>query len=284
MLSGYVAANQRNWDKYLQVVAHAYRTTVNSATGYSPFRALYGREARQPSEDWIEDFAKLHEVDIHEYARELALVLHYTWTEISELMKKKELREQNRTARPQPLRASTALEYHPYEPEDVFYLRSIPKRFFTTEEGEKQKITAKLQYRYTGPHRVISVKNPVTFVAIVNGKLKTVHASKMKRESKVHYEMFREIDYGEDLIEQNEADLNEEVTELQRLVEHNNKEQQRLEEGEDIEFDDGHQIMHDFSDLAQDWDDEYDPGHQGPDIIRSMRENGQELLFGRGTS
>jgi hypothetical protein len=50
MLSGYVAANQRNWDKYLQVVAHAYRTTSNSATGYSPFRALYGREARQPSE------------------------------------------------------------------------------------------------------------------------------------------------------------------------------------------------------------------------------------------
>ena len=91
MLSGYVAANQRNWDKYLQVVAHAYRTTSNSATGYSPFRALYGREARQPSESWIEEFAKLHDVDIYEYARELALVLHYTWTDIAEVIRKKEL-------------------------------------------------------------------------------------------------------------------------------------------------------------------------------------------------
>ena len=144
MLSGYVAANQRNWDKYLQVVAHAYRTTSNSATGYSPFRALYGREARQPSESWIEDFAKLHNVDIHEYARELALVLHYTWTDIAECIRKKELREHNRTAQPQPLRASAALEYHPYEEGELFYLKTIPKRFFTTEEGERQKITAKL--------------------------------------------------------------------------------------------------------------------------------------------
>ena len=139
MLSGYVAANQRNWDKYLQVVAHAYRTTYNSATGYSPFRALYGREARQPSEDWIEDFAKFHDVDIHEYARELALVLHYTWSEISELIRKKELRETNRTAQPQPLRTTSALEYHPYEPNDMFYLKSIPKRFFTQKKGRSRR-------------------------------------------------------------------------------------------------------------------------------------------------
>ena len=71
-----------------KVVAHAYRTTSNSATGYSPFKALYGREARQPSEDWIQEFAKLNIVDIHEYARELALVLHYTWIDIAELIRK----------------------------------------------------------------------------------------------------------------------------------------------------------------------------------------------------
>ena len=280
MLSGYVAANQRNWDKYLQVVAHAYRTTYNSATGYSPFRALYGREARQPSEDWISDFAELNKVDIHEYARELALVLHYTWAEISELIRKKELKEVNRTAYPQPLRTSVALEYHPYEPEDTFYLKSIPKRFFTTEEGERQKITAKLQYRYTGPHRVIGAKNPVTFTAMVNGKFKTVHASKMKRESKVLYEEFREVDYGEEQIIQGEDDLQEELTQLARLVERNNREQERLEANEDIEYDENHQVLHSFEDLAQDWDDEQDPGNTGPNITRSMAEVGQELLFG----
>ena len=184
----------------MQVVAHAYRTTSNSATGYSPFRALYGREARQPSESWIEEFAKLHDVDIHEYARELALVLHYTWTDIAETIRKKELKEKNRAAQPRPLRATSALEYHPFEPDDLFYLKTIPKRFFTTEEGEKQKITAKLQHRYTGPHRVIGVKNPVTFIALVNGKIKTVHASKMKRESKLQYEILREMTMRENEI------------------------------------------------------------------------------------
>ena len=217
------------------------------------------------------------------YARELALVLHYTWEDIAELIRKKELRKVNRTAYPQPLKDSAALEYHPYEPDDLFYLRTIPKRFFTTEEGEKQKITAKLQYRYTGPHRVVSVRNPVTFVAMVNGKLKTVHASKMKKESKVLYESFREIDYGEDNIVQVEDDFNEEINELTRMVEHNNKEQERLEAGGDIEYDEDHQVLHSFEDLAQDWDDEYDP-ERGTDIVQSLATTGHRLLFGGNTS
>ena len=175
------------------------------------------------------------------------------------------------------------MEYYPYEPDDLFYLRTIPKRFFTTEEGEKQKITAKLQYRYTGPHRVVSARNPVTFVAMVNGKLKTVHASKMKKESKVLYESFREIDYGEDNIVQVEDDFNEEINELTRMVEHNNKEQERLEAGGDIEYDEDHQVLHSFEDLAQDWEDEYDP-ERGTDIVQSLATTGHRLLFGGNTS
>ena len=175
-------------------------------------------------------------------------MLYYTWKEISELIRKKELREVNKTAQPQPLRAITALEYHPFEPEDTFYLKTIPKRFFTTEEGERQKITAKLQYRYTGPHRVISVKNPVTFVAMVNGKTKTVHASKMKRESKVCYERFREIDYGPDPVIQLENDLDEEIDEITKLINYNNSEQDRLEANDDIEYDENHQTLHSFED------------------------------------
>ena len=53
MLCAYVNANQNNWPRYLPMIAHAYRTTVNSATGYSPFRAVYGREANTPSDSWI---------------------------------------------------------------------------------------------------------------------------------------------------------------------------------------------------------------------------------------
>ena len=33
MLTAFVSANQRNWPQFLPLVAHAYRTTVNAATG-----------------------------------------------------------------------------------------------------------------------------------------------------------------------------------------------------------------------------------------------------------
>ena len=208
------------------------------------------------------------------------MVLQYTWTDIAEVIRKKELRENNRVAQPHPLRASAALEYHPFEEGDLFYLKTIPKRFFTTEEGERQKITAKLQHRYTGPHRVVGAKNPVTFIAMVNGKVKTVHASKMKRESKLQYEIFREIDYGEDKVIQQEDDLNEEATQLMKLVEAQNRAQERLEENEDIEYDEDHQILHSFNDLDQGWDNEGDPNDDGTDIAMSMAERGHTLLFG----
>ena len=177
MLRSYAHKNQKNWDRYLQVVAHAYRTTVNSATGYSPFRALYDREARQPSGSWIEDFASNNYININEYAQLLAHALHYGWQEISATMSRK---ERKLDAVPPPANSRAYVEY---EPNETFYLKSIPKRFFTSDDGDKIKITAKLQARYTGPHRVIVQKNPITFIAEVNGKLKTVHANKMKRDT-----------------------------------------------------------------------------------------------------
>jgi hypothetical protein len=75
MLCAYVYSNQNNWPRYLPIIAHAYRTTVNSATGYSPFRAIYGREARQPSDSWIQDFTQLHDVPIDTYVEELQYIL-----------------------------------------------------------------------------------------------------------------------------------------------------------------------------------------------------------------
>ncbi|UYV82801.1 hypothetical protein LAZ67_22000913, partial [Cordylochernes scorpioides] len=44
MLSMYVNTDQKNWDEILPVITHAYNTTIQETTGYSPFFLMFGRE------------------------------------------------------------------------------------------------------------------------------------------------------------------------------------------------------------------------------------------------
>jgi len=72
--------------------------------------------------------------------------------------------------------------YYPYQAGNEFYLRSIPLRFYRNlKDREKHKISLKLQARYSGPHIVLEVINPIIFLCNVNGKLRRIHAHRMKR-------------------------------------------------------------------------------------------------------
>ena len=50
MLSNYTEENQRNWDVFLPITLFAYRTNVQTTTKESPFRLLYGRDPRLPTD------------------------------------------------------------------------------------------------------------------------------------------------------------------------------------------------------------------------------------------
>ena len=50
MLTGYVSQHQHDWDRWVDLVAYAYNTSVHSATGYSPYEMVFGRLARTPLE------------------------------------------------------------------------------------------------------------------------------------------------------------------------------------------------------------------------------------------
>ena len=58
-LSVFANARQDDWDTFLTVVSFAYMTTVCLQTGYTPFFLLYGHEARQTCDNWINAFKKV---------------------------------------------------------------------------------------------------------------------------------------------------------------------------------------------------------------------------------
>ena len=49
-LTGYVSQHQHDWDCWVNVVAYAYNTSVHSATGYTPYKMVFGHLVRTPLE------------------------------------------------------------------------------------------------------------------------------------------------------------------------------------------------------------------------------------------
>ena len=178
MLSMYISENQRDWDLWLPVIAHAYRTTVSTSTGFSPFRLVFGREAKQPAEAWIEDFAASNEVNIYEYVNKLTEALLYSWKKAgSSIHNTQELKDHRK---PDPRERV----FKPYAVGDKFFMKSIPKRYLNKGK-KKQKLSLKLQERWTGPHTILEVYNPVLYRATVNNRIRNVHAIRMKRDVSV---------------------------------------------------------------------------------------------------
>ena len=82
MLSHFCQTHQDDWDLFLPVIVHAYNTTINTSTGYTPFRAVFGYEAKTPSESCVEEFAAKYNVNIDDYATKLTNCLTNIWSDI----------------------------------------------------------------------------------------------------------------------------------------------------------------------------------------------------------
>ncbi len=171
--------NQRRWDEFLPVVSWAYNTTVNNATGFTPFRAMFGREARLPHDSWMEDFATTYNIDINDYVTKTTDALRTIWDAIANRS------TENHERVVAQYEAKNKRAFTPFRIGEQFYYKMMPRRNFLCADDEKRyKLSGKLQYRYTGPHTVTSVINPVTYIASFDGFHRTVHANRMKRDSR----------------------------------------------------------------------------------------------------
>ena len=79
MLSKSVAKHGRDWDTHLPYLLFAYRTSVQSSTGDSPFFLLYGRDARIPTEAVLSQPQTAYQVDMDDYKSELIANMSDAW-------------------------------------------------------------------------------------------------------------------------------------------------------------------------------------------------------------
>ena len=88
-LNAYTNVFQTDWDDYLPLLAHYYRTTVSVQTGFTPYFMMYGRECQRPDELWVKDFNESMESseigqEIGVYVRSLSEALQVIWEIVGE--------------------------------------------------------------------------------------------------------------------------------------------------------------------------------------------------------
>ncbi|UYV64718.1 hypothetical protein LAZ67_3001747 [Cordylochernes scorpioides] len=81
MISMYVNTDQKNWDEILPFITHAYNTTIQETTGYSPFFLLFGREPMSLLDDEnipMDDYDEYIENYLDKIARTRQVVIKNT--------------------------------------------------------------------------------------------------------------------------------------------------------------------------------------------------------------
>jgi hypothetical protein len=175
MLTSFITAHQRDWDEYLQVVAHSFNNTVNDATGFTPHFMTFGTEMGRVAEEHLQtvEFAKWQETVTADKE-----ALMWCWSAVGERVVKNVEKFKRAPVAPHAP--------HEYKTGDYCYLRVVPKRSHKTHKDEKEWILAnKLQYRFAGPYCVTSQMGPILYRLRVHGRERVVHLRSMKAASKM---------------------------------------------------------------------------------------------------
>lgn len=159
MIKKFVDHNKSNWDKHLNLLLAAYRSTIHPATGYTPNMLMFGRELNIPS-DILYPFPRPEEpADVHEYVSDLRERLEDIYHTVRKNLKTAaERQKQNYDSR---------MVENIYQRGDVVYKR----------EGAGRKLDCK----YTGPFIIVECLSPSVYK--IQGKKATliIHHDRLKK-------------------------------------------------------------------------------------------------------
>ena len=160
MLSQYCNTDQKNWCEALPYVTFAFNTSVQESSKFSPYRLLYGREARLPVDSVLR--APVSCTFTQDFAHRFDNALYLANESIVETQRK------NKSI------------YDAKRRDELF---SVGEEVLVYTPIRKVGKSEKLLLRWFGPFTIIEVKSPVNY-KVENKKSKRkeiVHVSRMKR-------------------------------------------------------------------------------------------------------
>ena len=180
MLSMLVSKDQRDWSLYIRLVQMRYNSTVNQATGFSPYFMMNGREMPTPAHDHIQStYDSIKNVEVEGYFGNLILAMMLIWEAVGEeILSKTE--HYNKT-----IGIDVASDMKSYEEGQYVFMRQIPRRFYKdSKENVKYHINFKLQpIRWTGPYRILEKVSPVLYVLDFHNVKRKIHIIHLKLAS-----------------------------------------------------------------------------------------------------
>jgi len=170
ILSKTVDLDQKNWDVRLPYAMLAYRSSIHSATGFSPFEVLHGFPVRLPVDMLMPEEVN-HRIRYGEFIREnqdrlIEIRDRVKWNcqEVAEKMKCRF----DRNSREDNLIAG-----------DQVWVMQVHR---------KKGLSPKLQPRWEGPFSIIQVINAQLVKIMRRGKQIVVHRAKIKKHVSVDLE------------------------------------------------------------------------------------------------
>ncbi|GFU27549.1 retrovirus-related Pol polyprotein from transposon 17.6 [Trichonephila clavipes] len=167
MIHHVIREDSRSWDRQLPFLLFAYREVPNTTTGVSPFRLLYGREARGP-------LAILKS----SWAGEIHLPTNISQSAADYLQEMKINME--KAAESASLTAAQKQKAYG----DYFNKRSSVKNFSIGEQVVllKPDSSNKIYARWTGPGEIIQHHPPHSYeVKLPDGTVRHVHVNKIRK-------------------------------------------------------------------------------------------------------
>lgn len=165
MLSFFVDDNQTNWDTLLPYVMMAYRSSVHSSTGFTPYKVVFGQEIVLP----VDVMLNLGEGEKFTSASEYVSRLWETLSSVVDAVRGHQLKASGRQKEGYDFRA----HFQYYSEGELVWVR---------RKDRKRGLCPKLQRKFKGPFKVTERVTEVLYrlVPVQGGAEMIVHFNRLK--------------------------------------------------------------------------------------------------------